>query len=54
MKLQEILFERGAWIIPIFGNELGIYRKNIVGLPNFDQSGAGIIRGLSKIGFSEA
>ncbi len=54
MKLQEILFERGAWIIPIFGNELGICRKNIVGLPDFDQSGAGIIRGLSKIGFSEA
>ncbi|MBL0374227.1 ABC transporter substrate-binding protein [Rhizobium sp. KVB221] len=52
LKLQEILFERGAWIIPIFGNELAIYKKEIVGLPQFDQSGAGILRALSTIGFA--
>ena len=52
MKLQEILFERGAWIIPVYGNELGIYRQTVAGLPEFDQSGAGIFRSLARIGFA--
>jgi peptide/nickel transport system substrate-binding protein len=51
--LQEILFDRGAWIIPVFGNELAIYRSTLVGLPEMDQSGAGVLRALSQIGFAE-
>ncbi len=50
-RLQEILFERGAWIIPVFFNELGFYRSTLGGFPEFDQSGNGMFRALPTIGF---
>ena len=49
MKLQEILFERGAWIIPVYINELALYKANIVGFPSLDQSGAGVYRALPSL-----
>jgi peptide/nickel transport system substrate-binding protein len=52
MKLQEILFDRGGWIIPVFINELGLCRADIAGLPASDQSGAGIYRALPGLGFA--
>jgi len=51
-RLQEILFERGGWIVPIYINEVGAYRADIVGLPQSDQTGAGILRALPFIGFA--
>lgn len=51
-RLQEILFDRGAWIIPAFGNELAAYSLKLTGLPDHDGSGSGIYRALSKIGFT--
>lgn len=50
--LQNILFERGAWIIPVFVNELGFYKAGLSGFPAFDQSGTGMYRALPQIGFS--
>ena len=52
VKLQEILFERGAWIVPVYVNELALCRADIAGLPSFDQSGAGIFRALADLGFA--
>ncbi len=52
MKLQEILFERGGWIIPVYGNELALCKAEVAGLPSFDQSGAGIYRALPGLGFA--
>ena len=49
MKLQEILFERGAWIIPVYINELALYKANIVGCRSLDQSGAGVYRALPSL-----
>ena len=52
MKLQEILFDRGGWIIPVYINELALYKANIAGLPAFDQSGAGVYRALPNLGLA--
>lgn len=49
-RLQEILFERGALIIAVFANELGLYRSGLGGIPDFDYSGTGIYRSLRHIG----
>lgn len=51
-QLQQILFERGAWIIPVFVNELGFYKAGLTGFPEFDQNGTGMYRALPKIGFT--
>lgn len=48
-KLQEILFDRGAWIIPVYGNETAVCKAGISGLPETDQTGAGVLRALSKL-----
>lgn len=52
LKLQEILFDRGGWIIPVYLNELALCKAAVVGLPSFDQSGAGIYRALPGLGFA--
>ncbi|ODT12977.1 MAG: hypothetical protein ABS57_20180 [Mesorhizobium sp. SCN 65-12] len=52
MKLQDILFERGGWIIPVYINELALCKAEVAGLPAFDQSGAGIYRALPGLGFA--
>jgi peptide/nickel transport system substrate-binding protein len=49
-KLQEILFDRGAWIVAGFPNELAAYRPNVVGLPTFDYTGTGVFRAFGVIG----
>jgi len=51
-RLQEILFEKGGWIVPIYLNEIGAYRNGIVGFPQADQTGAGLLRALPFIGFA--
>jgi len=52
-RLQEILFERGGWIVPIYIHEVGAYRDGIVGFPESDQTGAGLLRALPFIGFDK-
>jgi len=52
-RLQEILFERGAWIVPIHIHEVGAYRADVVGWPTSDQTGAGVLRALPFIGFDK-
>lgn len=49
-RLQEILFERGALIIAVFVNELGLYRAGLGGIPEMDFNGTGIYRSLRFVG----
>lgn len=51
-KMQEILFERGAFLIPAFGNELAAASASLGGLPDHDVTGGGIFRALRGIGFA--
>lgn len=50
-RMQKILFERGAWIIPAYFNELAAYSGKISGLNVKDTTGFSVFRSLSKIGF---
>lgn len=51
-RMQEILFERGGWIIPAYFNELAASAAKVSGLPQDDTTGFSAIRALSKIGFT--
>jgi len=53
-RMQEILFEKGGWIIPAFGNDLAAYSVTLGGLPDHNFAGGGIYRGLSRIGHKAA
>ncbi len=52
LRMQEILFEKGAWIIAAFPSELAAYSATLTGLPESEPSGWGIYRALSRIGFA--
>lgn len=49
-RMQEILFEKGGWIIPAFGNDLAAYSVSLGGLPDHNFAGGGIYRALAQIG----
>lgn len=48
-KLQGILFERGAWIIPAYPNELFITKAGLEGLPEADVWGRAGYRFLGRL-----
>lgn len=53
-RMQEILFDKGGFLIPAFSNELAAASANLGGLPDHDVTGGGIFRAMRGIGFKAA
>jgi len=49
--MQQILFDRGGWIIGAFQNSLGAYSSRLTGFPDHDVYGATLGRLLHRVGF---
>lgn len=50
-QMQQILFDRGGWIVPAIGNTLGAYASNVDGFVTPDLTGFGMYRYWEKVGF---
>jgi peptide/nickel transport system substrate-binding protein len=51
-QMQQILFDKGGWIIPAYGTTTGAYKADIGGLRN-DLTGLGLSRNFNLVGFVE-
>ena len=52
-QMQQILFDRGGWLIPAFPNTVGAYQSTLAGFSN-DLTGFGMFRGLNLVGYAAA
>jgi peptide/nickel transport system substrate-binding protein len=50
-QMQQILFDRGGWIIPGFYNQVGAYKNTLTGFSD-DLTGFGMFRDLNYVGFT--
>lgn len=50
-QMQQILFDRGGWIVGSFQNSLGAYSSRLTGFPEVDLYGAGLGRELHRVGW---
>lgn len=51
-RMQEILFDRGGFVISAFGHSLHAYAKGTTGWPNRNPSGLDIYVGMNKVAFT--
>ncbi|MFC6234826.1 ABC transporter substrate-binding protein, partial [Leucobacter soli] len=52
-RLQEIQFERGGFIVPVYTNTVYGYNEKVVGMIEEDASGLGINRSFNSLAFAE-
>ena len=50
-QMQQILIDRGGWIVPAIGNTLGAYSADVGGFVTPDVTGFGLYRHWEKVGY---